>query len=107
MKITNTRRRIALGIALPLALMASIAPSQAQPGKPGGKKGAAIKHAEAVLGKPLTPAQKKAVRAAQKQRTEALKPIQEKFRADVAKALGLTVAQYDEREKALKKPKTP
>lgn len=64
------------------------------------KKGA-LKHAEAVLGKPLTSEQTKAVRAAGIEQKKAMKPIREKYRVAVARALGLTLTQYDVREKAL------
>ncbi len=98
MKKSNSFRVVVLSTALLLPLI-SIVPSQAQP-KPA-KKGNAVKHAEEILGKPLTQSQIAAVRAAQKQRQQAMKPIQDKFKATVAKALGLTVAQYEAREKAL------
>jgi hypothetical protein len=102
MKTISSFSHTALAVTLPLTLLLSATSSQAQPRKPGNQKGAAIKHAQAVLGKPLTPVQKKAVRAAQKERQEAIKPIQEKFKAKVAKALGFTVDQYEERENALR-----
>jgi hypothetical protein len=92
--------------------------SHAQPTEKSTKKtGAAsrnakkgpLKYAEQILGRPLTPEQKKAVRAAGIEQKAAMKPIREKYRADVAKALGLTLAQYEAREKLLtperKKPR--
>ncbi|BCM93299.1 hypothetical protein IAD21_05190 [Abditibacteriota bacterium] len=112
-KIPTSFRIAVLSTALPLALMMGNVPSQAQPktkakaalGAKPPKKGNAVKHAEEVLGKPLTPTQIAAVRAAQKERQKAMKPIQDKFKAKVAKALGLTVAQYEAREKALRDKK--
>lgn len=102
MKSIKSLQRLALIAFLPLTFLLGATTSSAQPGKQTSKGGAAIKHAELILGKPLSATQKQAVRAAQKQRQQAIKPIQQKYSATVAKALGLTVAQYEEREKALR-----
>lgn len=78
-----------------------LAPSPVQAQKPA-RKGGGLKHAQAILGKPLSAAQKKAVRAANAKRQQKIKPIQEEYRSTVARALGLTVAQYKEREDKLR-----
>lgn len=53
-------------------------------------------------GKPLSDAQKKAVVAAAKERDAAMKPIRDRYRAKVAKALGITLVQLEAKEKALR-----
>lgn len=105
----NKFRYITYGAAFTLILLSGTDQVQAQPrqspraqGQKSALKGPAVKHAEDVLGKPLSPSQKAAVRAAQKERAQAIKPIQKKFRLTVAKALGLTLPQYEAREKALR-----
>ena len=90
-------RRTLLAAPLLSLLLISSGPAQAQ-----NRKGGGLKHAEAILGKPLNAAQKKAVKAANTKRQEEIKPIQEKYRTTVAKALGLTLAQYKEREDKLR-----
>ncbi|RYG58773.1 hypothetical protein EON80_26555 [bacterium] len=97
MSISIPSLRLALlGLALAFVGQVSVQ-AQDQP-----RKGPAIKHAEKILGKPLTETQKKAIRAANGKRQKAIKPIQDKYRVEAAKALGLTVAQYTEREKKLR-----
>lgn len=60
----------------------------------------AVKQVEAVWGKPLTAAQKKAVIAAAQERDKAMKPIRDRYRAGVAKALGITPEQLAAKERA-------
>jgi len=90
-------RRTLIAAPLLSLLLLSNGPAQAQ-----NRKGAGLKHAEAILGKPLNDAQKKAVKAANTKRQEEIKPIQVKYRTTVAKALGLTLTQYEEREAKLR-----
>lgn len=73
--------------------------------KMGGKGGGAVKRAQAIAGKPLTAAQKTAVRAAAATRQKSIKAAQDKFKASVAKALGMSAAQYAAKDKALGGPK--
>lgn len=111
----NTSHKTIYLAALSVTLLLGSTLSHAQPGAPvvagkkAPKKSPALKHAEEVLGKPLTPAQKTAVRAAAKERATAMKRIMEKYRTTVAKALGMTLAQYEAKEKSLKarNKKTP
>jgi hypothetical protein len=51
-------------------------------------------------GKPLTEAQKKAVVAATEKRTAAMRKVTDAFKADLAKALGISVAELDKRAQA-------
>ena len=87
--------------------------AQSTPAKPPAPKKAAgarkpgrnrvprpLAQLQAVMGKPLTDTQKKAVLAAAKERDKAIKPVRDRYRASVAKALGITLAQLDAREKA-------
>lgn len=53
-------------------------------------------------GKLLSDTQRKAVVAAAKERDAAMKPIRDRYRAKVAKALGITPAQLEAKEKALR-----
>lgn len=107
MKTKHFFRLAILSAALPATLILGTLTSNAQPpaGAKAPRRGAALKHAEELLGKPLTPAQKSAIKAAQKERAEAMKPIQDKFKAKVAKALGMTVAQLEAKEKSLRQKK--
>lgn len=92
-----------LGLAAPR-------PAHAQP-KPAAKAKAptyskAVKEAEKALGKPLSATQKTAVQKAATTRATAMKPIQLKYRQTVAKALGMSEAQYSAKLKtATAKPK--
>jgi uncharacterized membrane protein len=83
-------------LVLSVLLTSSIA-AQAQ--RAGGAA-MAFKRAERIAGKPLTDAQKKAIRQASMERRKAMKPIQDKFDMSVAKALGMTVDQYKAKVKA-------
>jgi hypothetical protein len=48
-------------------------------------------------GKPLTEAQKKAIKAASDKRTEAMKKVTDDFKASMAKAMGVSVAELEKR----------
>lgn len=94
-----------LSLVSPIVTSAQPAGKPATAGKKKPKKpkfGNALKEAEKVAGKPLTEAQKATVRAAAAERAEAMKPIQTKYRTTVAKALGLTLEQYEAKLKASK-----
>ena len=117
----NVRNVRSAGVVLAAALLvlAPLAEALAQAtggtsGKPPAAKSAGarkpgrnrvprpVAQAQALLGRPLTEAQKKAVLAAAKERDKAMKPIRDRYRAKVAKALGMTVAQLEAKEKALR-----
>lgn len=100
MNSLSTRTSL-FGAALVSLLLTSGAPAHAQ----GGGKGNPLKRAEAINGKPLTDAQKKAIQAAADKRQQKIKPIQAEFKAAVAKALGLTPAQFKQREDKLRADK--
>ena len=77
--------------------------SAAKPQQQGRKRvPRPVAQAQAVIGKPLTDAQRKAVLTAAKERDKAMKPIRDRYRAKVAKALGMSVAQLDAKEKTLR-----
>lgn len=97
-------------LALPLliagALPAISAPHAAAPAKVAKadhnpKKISPLQRAAAILGKPLSPAQKVALQAAHKQRQAANKAANDRYRVSAAKILGLSLAQYQAKEKAL------
>jgi uncharacterized membrane protein len=105
---SSSLHRALLSAPIFTLLLLSGSPVHAQKGQgQGGRKGAALKHAQAILGRPLSEPQKKAVRQANAKRQQAIKPIQQKYRAEVAKALGLTTSQYDEREKKIRQKNAP
>ncbi|RYX82048.1 hypothetical protein EON83_21300 [bacterium] len=108
-KSTFFRIAILSAVALSVSTFSAQAAPAAKAGGAAGQKGpkrvTAVKHAELINGKPLTDAQKTAIRAAQKARMDAIKPIQEKYKASVAKALGITVAQLEAKDKALRAKK--
>jgi hypothetical protein len=109
-------------LSIPFALMlvlasASIAPAET-PARPSMPKSGSvpvrrdpfailIQQVEGIYGKPLTEPQKKAVIAAAKERARAQKAARDKFRADVARVLGLSLPQLAEKEKAYFKAHPP
>lgn len=105
---TFTRRGLLPSLLLALSLSATLggevsaqAKKAAQGKMPMGM--AAAKRAEKILGKPLTAAQTKAIREAAMTRKKAMDAAQLAYRTRVAKALGMTEAQFHAKSKALDK----
>jgi hypothetical protein len=111
----KTREPFLAAVAVGALVLAPVTATLAQsaPAKPSASKSAAgakkpgknrvprpVAQLQAVMGKPLTDAQKKAVLAAARERDRAMKPIRDKYQQKVATALGITVAQLDAKEKA-------
>lgn len=112
MKLNTFTRKGLLGSLLALSLSLSLGAMlggevSAQAKKPAKGKMpmgmAAAKRAEKILGKPLTPAQTKSIREAAMARKKAMDAAQLAYRTRVAKALGMTEAQFRAKSKALDK----
>jgi hypothetical protein len=73
------------------------------PGGPpggGGGWGGPPDYSKLNAGKPLTDAQTKAIKAASDKRTDAMKKVNDAFKADLAKSLGVSVAELEKRAEA-------
>jgi hypothetical protein len=102
-KIMQKLHKVLLGVAVSSMLWTGAVEAQTKPAaakaagaKKPKKKPASIRRAEAIAGKPLTPAQLKTIGAAAKERSAALK----KYDTIVARALGMSLEQYKAKEKA-------
>lgn len=93
-----SRRSIPFVASLSLLMLSTVSIQAQAPARKGG----AVKHAEAILGKPLNETQKKAIREANGRRQKAIKAIQKKYRVEAAKTLGISVESYEQREKNLR-----
>ena len=84
-----------------LVICALTASLMAQPpGGPGGGQRQPPDFSKINNGKPLTEAQTKAIKAASDKRMEAMKKITDAYKADMAKALGISVAELEKRAAA-------
>lgn len=109
MKTTRISRPLVACLSVLLAGTVAVHAQTTTPkmgGKPAKGMSPMMKRAERVAGKPLNEAQKKTIRSAMAERKKAMKPIQDKYDATVAKALGMTVDQFKARLKATA-PKPP